>query len=714
MPVRFCTLFVSLERQCLLPLHSRNFSTLLLPAMTTASSSTNDHAALSSTESPAATIGGAAGVHVALLLPPMQLSGALDTTAGTTYDGALFDISAETIKWAKDRKDPPMSCLSQHPQVKIRQDARYSYVLLIKEAVDPMTASIIVGGAQSPSEMFDRHFESVAMRTCDSNWFIMRKYDSTVRSLWWSGFKVSKIKVFGPFDQSIMAQVSAALNVAMKWAELAAEHQSSCARVMERPVDDLIEARGRIQAMEEATLGGEDWKPILPLLKPVVVAPAVVVVTSVVPLSAVPRAAACTNYNSRRVCITNLSPLSCRAATSASRPRRYLSGIASSASVLWFRGCYLSGIASRASVFWFRGRIPHRSRFVTSAYPRADVLDSNLRFSLPGRIPTVRASSRPCTCRCLVPTGSVVLSKVVTFQASRRVPPFSNLGVKSPTARAFSRPRTCRCPVPTDRLGASRRVPSFSGSGVESPTVRASLRPHPLSAAPADPPSITELPIHGVGRAPLEPVAAGSKGDVLFVSSMPALGSSPAPKTSARMRIMAREVDLFRDARYKIVTPLDAEGFDFGIKDPPSERHIAKNAPLTKKQQLVMDGEMERLLDLGYIAGPYDKDELQAAVGPFCTNPISYVPKSVAPGMPPKWKQIENLSYPTAKLIDRTTDPDKANHPSQRSGSSSRLKLVSINDDLKSADSPCRWTTLPMLYRKFRKLPSTAEVCGWV
>ncbi|SGY89527.1 BQ5605_C035g11460 [Microbotryum silenes-dioicae] len=121
MPVRFRTLFVSLERQCLLPLHSRNFSTLLLPAMTTASTSTNDHAALSSTESPAATIGGAAGVHVAPLLPPMQLSGhsgAPDTTAGTTYEGVLFGISAETIKWAKDRKDPPMSCPSRHQQVK--------------------------------------------------------------------------------------------------------------------------------------------------------------------------------------------------------------------------------------------------------------------------------------------------------------------------------------------------------------------------------------------------------------------------------------------------------------------------------------------------------------------------------------------------------------------------------------------------------------------
>ncbi|SCZ99420.1 BZ3500_MvSof-1268-A1-R1_Chr7-2g09524 [Microbotryum saponariae] len=85
-----------------------------------------------------------------------------------------------------------------------------------------MTASTIVRGAQLPSEMFDRHSESVAMRTCDSNWYIMRKYD-------------------------LMA------------------------RAMERPVDDLTQARGRIQAMEAATLGDEDWKPILPLLKPVVV-----------------------------------------------------------------------------------------------------------------------------------------------------------------------------------------------------------------------------------------------------------------------------------------------------------------------------------------------------------------------------------------------------------------------------------------------------------
>ncbi|KDE02745.1 hypothetical protein MVLG_06713 [Microbotryum lychnidis-dioicae p1A1 Lamole] len=146
-----------------------------------------------------------------------------------------------------------------------------------------------------------------------------------------------------------------------------------------------------------------------------------------------------------------------------------------------------------------------------------------------------------------------------------------------------------------------------------------------------------------VGRAPLEPVTASSK--ETFASSMPAPGSSPAPETSARMRIMAREVDLFRDAMYKKITLLDAgafeanikaltkvvhvapylaaipkqirEGCDFGIKDPSSERHIAKNAPLTEKQQLIMGGKMERLLNLGYIAGSYDKDELKAAVGPF-------------------------------------------------------------------------------------------------
>ncbi|SGY80953.1 BQ5605_C009g05419 [Microbotryum silenes-dioicae] len=410
MPVRFCTLFASLERQCLLPLHSRNFSNLLLPAMTTASTSTNDRAALSSTESPAATI---------------------DTTASTTYDGALSGICVETIKWTKDRKNPPMLCSVTTPTSQVSldygvgfkarmeaglvfdgclprtqwQDARYS---LIEEAVDPTTVSIIVGGAQSPSEMFDRHFESVAMRTCDSNGSIMRKYDS----------------------MSIMAHVSAALNVAMKWAELAATR-----------LDEI------------------DWKPILPLLKLVVVAPAVVVVTSVVLLSAVPRAATCTNYNSW-----------------------HMPGFYGSCGPFW--GRYLSGVASSASVLWFKGQIPHRSRFLTYApydsnrflwpflrslplrhyarsrrtgwalprppQPRADMLDSNLRFSLPGQIPTVHASLRPCTGRiphrsrfltsvCPVPTGSVVLSKVVTSQASRRVPPFSNLGVKSPTARAFSR-----------------------------------------------------------------------------------------------------------------------------------------------------------------------------------------------------------------------------------------------------------------------------------
>ncbi|SCZ87406.1 BZ3500_MvSof-1268-A1-R1_Chr2-2g04872 [Microbotryum saponariae] len=273
MPVRFCTLFVSLERQCSLPLHSRNFSTLSVPAMTTASTSTNDHAA------------------TAPQLPPMQLSGALDTTACTTYDGALFRCREAGLVFD--------GCL---PRTHIGRTRAVPMCSL--SMVAPMTASTIVRGAQLPSEMFDRHSESVAMRTCDSNWYIMRKYDLMV------------------LDHGSRAHVSAALNVPSKWAELAAEQQASWARAMERPVDDLIQARGRIQAMEAATLGDEDWKPILPLLKPVVV-----------------------RLQRWRVCITILSLFSCRAVTSASCPR----------------------IASRASVLWFRGRIPRRSRLLTSA-----------------------------------------------------------------------------------------------------------------------------------------------------------------------------------------------------------------------------------------------------------------------------------------------------------------------------------------------------------
>ncbi|SGY89538.1 BQ5605_C039g11755 [Microbotryum silenes-dioicae] len=493
----------------------------------------------------------------------------------------------------------------------------------------------------------------------------MRKYDST----------------------SIMAQVSAALNVAMKLAELAAEHQSSCTRAMERPVDDLIEARGRIQAMEEATLGGEDWKPILPLLKPVAVAPAA--------CSGSP----CNNYNSWRVCITNLSPLSCRAVTSASRPRRYLSGIASSASVLWFRG-----------------RIPHRSRFLTSAhdvgclrslvegsYPpplalshvrvRVDARSRRTGWALP--LPAqLRADVLDVNFQTLrLEPLSVALSEVVTSGIASRAsvlvqgsnpPPFALSHVRvrvdarsRRTGWALPRPPQPRADVLDSNLRFSLpgRIPHrryLSGIASSASVLwfrgRISHRSRFLTSA------ITELPMHGVGRASLEPVAAGSKEDVPFVPSMPAPGPSPAPETSARMRIMAREVDSFHDAMYKIVPPLDApafkanikalekvahvapylaaipkqirKGFDFGIKDPPSERHIAKNAPLTEEQQLVMDGEMERMLDLGYIAGPYDKDELEAAVGPFRTNPISCVPTSVAPGMPPKWRQIEKLSYP--------------------------------------------------------------------
>ncbi|SCZ87668.1 BZ3500_MvSof-1268-A1-R1_Chr2-2g05134 [Microbotryum saponariae] len=472
MPVRFCTLFVSLERQCSLPLHSRNFSTLSVPAMTTASTSTNDHAA------------------TAPQLPPMQLSGALDTTACTTYDGALFRCREAGLVFD--------GCL---PRTHIGRTRAVPMCSL--SMVAPMTASTIVRGAQLPSEMFDRHSESVAMRTCDSNWYIMRKYD-------------------------LMA------------------------RAMERPVDDLIQARGRIQAMEAATLGDEDWKPILPLLKPVVV-----------------------RLQRWRVCITNLSLFSCRAVTSASCPR----------------------IASRASVLWFRGRIPRRSRLLTSA-------------------PANRCSG----------------------------------GLSEHHRTAHPRGGQGSTRTRLSRLRLRFSLPA-----------RLEFGPHRT--------------FHDAMYKIVTPLDAGA-----FEAKIKALAK--VPHVAPYLAAIPKQI---------------REGFDFGIKDPPSERHIAKNAPLSEEQQLVMDGEMERMLDLGYIAGPYDKDELEAAVGPFRTNPISY-----------------------AKPIVRTTDPDEANHPStsghgpsQRNASSSRPKLVSINDDLKSADFPCRWTTLPMLYRKFRELPLTAEVCGW-
>ncbi|SCZ97397.1 BZ3500_MvSof-1268-A1-R1_Chr4-2g07187 [Microbotryum saponariae] len=278
----------------------------------------------------------------------------------------------------------------------------------------------------------------------------------------------------------------------------------------------------------------------------------------------------------------------------------------------------MPGIASRASVLWFRGRIPRRSRLLTSA-------SSPLRHRVVCLRSLVQGSNPP-------PFALPHVRTRYSFTSGRYLSGIASV------------------------LWFRGRIPHRSRFPTSARPVRA------FNAAP---------------------------------------GSSPAPETSARMRIMAREVDSFHDAMYKIVTPLDAGAFESNIKalakDPPSERHIAKNAPLSEEQQLVMDGEMERMLDLGYIAGPYDKDELEAAVGPFRTNPISY-----------------------AKPIVRTTDLDEANHPStsghgpsQRNASSSRPKLVSINDDLKSADFPCRWTTLPMLYRKFRELPLTAEVCGW-
>lgn len=92
--------------------------------------------------------------------------------------------------------------------------------------------------------------------------------------------------------------------------------------------------------------------------------------------------------------------------------------------------------------------------------------------------------------------------------------------------------------------------------------------------------------------------------------------------------------------------------------------------------------------ELGRLVGPYSREELEAEAGPCRSAPLSVIDKIVPPGAPPKYRIVENFSFPHSELRDGTR---------------------SVNADLDPSDFPSDWHTLTFVTSELRQLPNNDD-----
>lgn len=115
--------------------------------------------------------------------------------------------------------------------------------------------------------------------------------------------------------------------------------------------------------------------------------------------------------------------------------------------------------------------------------------------------------------------------------------------------------------------------------------------------------------------------------------------------------------------------------------DPP-------NRVKTPEHKAAIERWLDKELSLGRLVGPFSQDELEAVAGPCRSAPISVVEKNVAPGEPPKFRIVEDISHPREELPDGTH---------------------SVNSTLDPNDYPADWFSLTDVTETLRDLPNDAN-----
>ena len=126
-----------------------------------------------------------------------------------------------------------------------------------------------------------------------------------------------------------------------------------------------------------------------------------------------------------------------------------------------------------------------------------------------------------------------------------------------------------------------------------------------------------------------------------------------------------------------------AEGFDLGVPlirstyAPPNHQSIQS---LTNVYTKIIDNEFTS----GRYIGPFTRDQLELALGPFQSSPLSFVPKTSNPGV---YQAVHNFSHP--------------HEPSPNA--------TSINSHIKSNDFPCTWGTFSTVALLIARLPPGSQ-----
>lgn len=91
-------------------------------------------------------------------------------------------------------------------------------------------------------------------------------------------------------------------------------------------------------------------------------------------------------------------------------------------------------------------------------------------------------------------------------------------------------------------------------------------------------------------------------------------------------------------------------------------------------------------IDKGRYLGPFPLEDIEAALGPFQTSPLSIIPK---PGRPGKFRLIQNFSFPLAP--------------------SAQFPNYSINAYINAEDFPTAWGKFSVIFSLIAQLPPGSE-----
>ena len=137
------------------------------------------------------------------------------------------------------------------------------------------------------------------------------------------------------------------------------------------------------------------------------------------------------------------------------------------------------------------------------------------------------------------------------------------------------------------------------------------------------------------------------------------------------------------DRRYPLLAQGLADGFDVGI--PRITRtYIPPNHPSVVSLPDVYNSSINSEFEAGRYIGPFTRRQVESALGPFQTSPLSLVPKMSKPGV---FRAVHNFSHP--------------HNPSPHA--------TSINAHINCDDFPCTWGTFSTVALLIARLPPGSQ-----